>query len=72
MTEKLLSITPKVSPIKMDVMVNDRWRCTLRMDVVPGIKYTYRKLKSMARRSRPSLGGVDFDLLPCFKPVFRH
>jgi hypothetical protein len=72
MTEKLISITPTVSPIKMDVMVNDRWRCTLVMDVVPGIKYTYRRLKSMARRSRPSLGGVDFDLLPCFKPVFRN
>ena len=72
MTEKLISITSDVSPIKMDVMVNDRWRCTLRMDVVPGTKYTYRQLKSMARRSRPSLVGVDFELLPCFKPVFRN
>lgn len=72
MTEKIISITPTVSPIKMDVMVNDRWCCTLRMDVVIGIKYTYRRLKSMARRSRPSLGGVDFELVPCFKPVFRN
>jgi hypothetical protein len=72
MTEQLISITPTASQIKMDVMVNDRWRCTLRMDVVPGTEYTYSQLKSMALRSRPSLGRVDFKLLPCFKPVFRN
>ena len=69
---KLLSITPMASPIKVDVMINGKWRYTLRMDVEVGIRYSYRRLKSMARRSRPSLGGVEFELLPCFKPVFRN
>ena len=71
MTEQILSYTPVTTPLKLDVMVNDVFRCTVKIDVVPGIEYLVKELKAFVRLQRPSLTNVDFDLLPSGKPIFR-
>ena len=72
MTEQILSYTPFTTPLKLDVMVNDRYRCTVKIEVVPGIEYLIRELKAFVRLQRPSLTNVDFELLPSGKPTFRN
>ena len=71
MTEQILSYTPVTTPLKLDVMVNDVFRCTVKIDVVPGIENLVKELKAFVRLQRPSLTNVDFDLLPSGKPIFR-
>lgn len=67
----ILSYTPTVSPMKLDIMVGDYYRETVNIPCSVGEEYKYEDLRSMVRILRPSLGKVDFDLLPCNKPKFR-
>ena len=68
----VLSLTPMTSPMKFDVMVGDRYRCTVRLELTPWQEYDMTELKAFVRMQRPSLEMVDFDLVPCGRPQFRN
>ena len=68
---KILSYTPKSSPMKLDIMVGDRYKSTVRIPCNIGQEYSYELLRRFVRRMYPSLKGVDFELLLSEKPKFR-
>ena len=69
---KIISYTPTVSPMKLDIMAGDRFIRTIRIECTVGAVYGYEELKKYVRMLYPSLRETDFDLLPCEKPTFRN
>lgn len=69
--DKILSYTPTVSPMRLDIMVNERYRQTIKIDCNIGQVYPYEALRNFVRRRFPSLKRVDFDLLPTDRKVFK-
>ena len=60
------------SPMKFDIMVDDRYNGQLVFPCDVGSEYTYDELKMFCRLKRPSLSSREFELLPSGKPKFRQ
>ena len=71
MIERIHSITALTDKMKLDVMIDDRWKGQVVFPSCPGLEYSYEELKAFARMKKPSLVGKEFDLIPSGKPIFR-
>ena len=69
---RICAIVPKKPNVRFDVMVDGRFRCQLSMALTPGLRYGYDELRAYAVMKRPSLSGLDFELVPTSEAVFRN
>ena len=69
---EIYSVTPMVSPIRLDIMFGDKWGGQISFPCTPGREYSYEELKAFARTQRPSLERKAFDVIPCGRPRFRN
>ena len=69
--EGINSVIPKVSPMKLDVMIGSHYGGQVSFPCQVGVEYTIDELKAFTVMKKPSLEGNDFELIPTAQRVFR-
>ena len=68
---EIYSLIPKISPMKLDVMVGGSWIGQVTFPCQVGVEYSYDELMAFARMKKPSLEGKSFELIPTAQRVFK-